>query len=168
MDHTEWIEQAMQALSTIKGRTSAQRKQAIIAVVTAKIEGRSVASVFKAPDAPCDRAVYYKWMGEDPDFRAASETVERLARAYLDESMIADLQKAKRRLVAVAPAAVMELARLLQDGDPRVRLSAANSILDRAAMDTAQKVEAAQTHAINADTMAALIADAQKKRGELV
>jgi len=107
-------------------------------------------------------------MGEDPDFRAASETVERLARAYLDESMIADLQKAKRRLVAVAPAAVMELARLLQDGDPRVRLSAANSILDRAAMDTAQKVEAAQTHAINADTMAALIADAQKKRGELV
>jgi len=167
-----WIEEALTALGTLRGRTARQKRDTILAVVTAKMRGDTVNSVLTSDNSPVSEQGYYRWM-KDAEFRKALERVESLAMASQDRESLDRIRRAKRMIAQAAPAAVRELTKiLLTSPDERIRLQAANSILDRARLDLvnndASASDTARGATINSDTMAALIQDALANRGKMI
>lgn len=170
-DVAAWEEAARAALNRIRGKGSQQKKAAIVKVVSAKLAGNSIASVFKDKETrPCNPDVFWRWMAHDKLFKRTIEEVEQLARTFQDEQIIRDLKLARQRLAMAAPVAATELVRLMRmSPDEKVRLQAANSILDRADLTTATKQDGVVRHGIvNSDVMADLIREAMARKGSLI
>lgn len=138
-----WLPDALGELNRIQG-THAQKKQdTIIELVRARLEGRSMEDVWKMPHT-CSRTTYWKQGGwkEDPIFISVLENVSQIARDWKNTRGLRAVHSAAEALRLYAPLAVRKVFETMQnEADPRVALSAANSILNRAGIDTAQKMD---------------------------
>lgn len=164
-----WESEVIRVLDRLKDGASRKKRSAILAVVTARTSGISLTQLWASPDRPCSEGAYYRWMEEDPIFKEVLEEVERLAFAYMDRESLENLRAAKRSLATAARAAGDELFNLLASDDPKIRLAAANSILDRAALQMLDEADGGKrTVSVNSDTMAALVTEAMKQRGKMI
>jgi len=122
-----------------RGKTNTQKMiNTIVALVDANMAGQSETAVFNRPDT-CHVQTYHQKWKHDQDFAECLESVGRLAQQWKDSRAVRSLESSAERLALSSPVAVAELAKLLKDSDPRVRLRAAVSILDRAGVETAVK-----------------------------
>ena len=147
-------------------------RDTIIGVITAKTAGQAVTQYFATGNPPVSIQGFHKWM-LDPVFKAVFDEVETLAYNTMDREALKSLRTARRALTHAAGVAVSELVRIVRSSDDvKVRLAAANSILDRGSFDALKDEDGTggmeRRAIINSDTMAALIAAAMTQRGSLV
>ena len=170
---SDWTIQATKILSRLDGhRSSRKMRDTIIGIVSAKTEGKTVVQYFASGNPVVSKQGFEKWM-LIPEFRAVFEEVESLAYNTMDREALKSLRTARRALTHAAGIAVAELVRIVRSSDDvKIRLSAANSILDRVSFEALKDEEGAggmeRRAIINSDTMAALIAAAMSQRGNLV
>lgn len=137
----EWVEAVEAAFGALTPPHLEKKKATIIALVDARLAGRSEESVWRLPQT-CNRGTYHMKWKHDPTFKVCLEEVDRLARQWKDSRTVRALQEAAERLALAAPIAVAKVMGLLASDDESVRLRAALGILDRAGMETATKTTA--------------------------
>jgi len=148
------------------------KRDTIIGVIAAKTEGKTVVQYFASGNASVSKHGFEKWL-LDPVFKAVFDEVETLAYNTMDREALKSLRTARRSLTQAADVAVAELVRIVRSSDDvKVRLAAANSILDRVSFEALKDEDGTggmeRRAIINSDTMAALIAAAMAQRGSLV
>ena len=146
MAEPEWVKEAQAALHRLGPPHEEKKKATIIALVDARLAGRSEESVWKLPEV-CNRNTYHMKWKKDPVFAGVLDEVDRLARGWKDNRALRALNQAAERLAVASPAAAMAAIRMLEADDMAVRLRAAFGILDRAGFQTAAKGQQAITGA---------------------
>lgn len=116
---------------------TAKLHNTIIMLVDARANGRHQREVFSLPE--CYSGTYY-YNEVKPFSRPIEEALYRFARLHLMKLASADIEIAHTRIAKAAPIAATQLIRLAAKGsDDRIRLQAAESILDRASTLTGVK-----------------------------
>lgn len=136
----EWSDAAAAALSKLNDVQWGERKKAtIIALVDARLAGRSEESVWDLPQV-CARNTYHSKWKKDEVFVGVLDEVTTLAKAWSDGKAMRALAEAAEQLALSSPAAVRRLVKVmaLEDDATNARLAAV-AILDRAGMKTASK-----------------------------
>lgn len=136
----EWKTAVEDAFGALTAPHLEKKRATIIALVDARLAGRSEESVWKLPEV-CNRGTYHLRWKHDPAFAGCLEEVTRQARQWKDGRTLQALREAAENLALAAPIAVTRLTLLLGSVDENVRLKAALGILDRAGMETATKAE---------------------------
>jgi hypothetical protein len=134
----DWFDTAAAELDRLTGVHVGKKRATILALVDARISGRSEETVWSLPET-CNRSAYYKWRKEDPIFFDVLTKVTGLARTWKDGAALRALAQAAERLALASPVAVARAIAMLQSGDDRIVLQAAFGILDRAGVETAVK-----------------------------
>ena len=134
-------------------------KATILALVDARIAGRSEETIWSLPET-CNRATYHTKWKKRPVFADVLKAVTAAARHYKDTEAARAVAKAAERLALASPVAAARLAGLLQSDDETVVRLAAVSILDRAGLETASKTQQQQI----GSTLEEWRADAEKRR----
>jgi len=137
----EWVAQVEAAFEGLRAPHVDRKRATIIALVDARLSGRSDESVFRAPRAEgvCHRSTYHEKWKFEPDFAQTLTTVEGLARSWKTNRAATALAQAAERLILASPIAAAKAIALLASGDEKVQLQAAFGILDRADPMTAAK-----------------------------
>lgn len=131
-----------------------KRRNTIIALVDARMAGRTEESVWDREDT-CSRNTYHSKWKHQPLFVEVLTAVERIAREWKDTEELRALREAARRMALASPTAAERAIEQLVDRDPAIVLRAAFGILDRAGQETAQK--SSQTLVVSAaDRIAAM------------
>ena len=157
-----WVEQAASLLSEITGPHAQTKRNTIIALVDARLAGRSEETVWSVPGT-CNRRNYHTKWKKQPLFAETLKAVHDLAIHHKNLRAVAALSEAAENLALASPAAVAAAVRMLMSTDEAIKLRAAFGILDRAGVETALKGSAVTTHALDADQFAALQAQAKAK-----
>jgi len=134
-----WVEAVGAAFDGLQQPHREKKKATIIALVDARLAGRSEETVWKLPGV-CNRGTYHLKWKKQADFVICLDRVSALATDWRDGRAIRALQEAAERLALATPVAVGKAIVLLGSDDERVRLQAAFGILDRAGVETAAKV----------------------------
>lgn len=137
-------------------------KATILALVSARVAGRSEETVWSLPET-CNRATYHQKWKNHPVFADALKRVTVAARHYKDTEAARAVAKAAERLALASPVAAARLAGLLQSDDETVVRLAAVSILDRAGLETASKTQQQQI----GSTLEEWRADAEQRRQQV-
>lgn len=115
-----------------------KRRNTILALVDARLAGRSEETVWRREDT-CSRNTWHaKWKGDALTVEVLA-TVERMVRDWRDGEELRALRAASRRLALAAPRAAETAEEKLKSADEGVALRAAFGILDRAGRETADK-----------------------------
>lgn len=188
MADPDWLSVAANQLARLDGQHAAKKRSTVIALVDARLAGKSEESVWDRAAHPdvCSRTVYHAKWKREPVFAEVLETVTKLAREWRDTRALRALQQAAEKmalasplaadqLVSIATAGQVRRARAGANGKPVVFtepaaaaevLRAAVALLDRAGMQTAAKsVQAAA--ALDADQLAAMLAQAKAQAAEI-
>lgn len=164
----DWVEAALEELERLPEPHREKKQATVIALVDAKLAGRSEESVWGLPTV-CARSTYHGKWRKDPLFADVLERVGNLARGWVNGRSVRALQEAAERLALASPVAVSTSIQHLQHPDGNVALRAAFGILDRAGMETAakgsQRVENEVT--LDADQFAVLMGEAQEQAAEI-
>ena len=134
----EWEAAVSSALAGLSEPHREKKKATIIALVDARLAGRSEETIWKRPEV-CNRRTYHMRWKQEPDFAEALETVTKLAIDWKDTRSVRALQDAAERLALASPVAVGKVISLLASQDESILLRAAFGILDRAGLETATK-----------------------------
>lgn len=133
-----WQEQAAAELDRLTNPHATKKRATVLALVDARISGRSEETVWELKET-CNRSIYHTKWKRDPVFADVLAKVTDLARTWKDGESLRALSEAARRLALASPAAVARAIAMLQSGDEQVVLRAAFGILDRAGVETAVK-----------------------------
>lgn len=134
----DWTDRAAQALEPLRGTHLVKKRATVMALVDARLAGRSEESVWRLPEV-CNRSTYHSKWKHDPVFAAVLDEVTQLAREWKDTRAMDALRESAEQLALATPEAVAVAIRLLSDPDGHVQLRAAFGILDRAGFETATK-----------------------------
>lgn len=142
------------------------KRNTIIALIDARIAGRSEESVWSRPDT-CHRSTYHgKHAGRgwknDPLFADVLAQCWQIAAGHRERQKINAIALAADRLAMLAPAAVDRLAALLATTDENVAIKAIKETLDRAGMETASK----STTAVTGQSLEQWQAQAEDRRAD--
>lgn len=143
MAEADWTEHAATILGNLEPPHAEKKRATIIALVTARLEGRTEESVWKDPTV-CNRATYHNKWKKDPNFAGALRDVTEFAQGWKNQRSARALRDAADRLALLAGPAVTVLGRSLTSADDAIALRAAFGILDRAGIETANKTETIQ------------------------
>lgn len=141
-----WVSAATAALSKLNDVQWGEKKKAtIIALVDARLAGRTEESVWDLPDV-CARKTYHEKWKKDALFADVLAEVTTLAKGWHDERAMRALAEAAEQLAINSPRAVERLVRVmnLEDDATNARLAAV-AILDRAGVETAAKSSSKDT-----------------------
>lgn len=134
----DWIGVAAAALDRFDGLHARKKRDTVIALVDARLAGRSEESVWDRPET-CSRAIYHGKWKHDLLFAAVLDEVSRIAQTWHDTRALRALQSAAERMALASPVAAARLITLMNNDEAAIVLRAATAILDRAGMETAQK-----------------------------
>jgi hypothetical protein len=134
----EWIEMASAALDKLLPPHKNKKRNTIIAVVDAKLSGRSVESALNRPDTGSRISYYSSWVKSENFVSVLNEVLD-IAQRWQSEQALEALQKAAHRLALASPIAAGKLVQQLSHEDAAIVLRAAIAILDRAGIETARK-----------------------------
>lgn len=150
-------------LDRLDGHQHAPKKKAtILALVAARVSGRSEETVWGLSEV-CNRSTYHQKWKRDATFADVLKRVTAAAFQHKNTEAARAVTKAAERLALASPAAAARLAGLLQSTDEStVRLAAIN-ILDRAGLETAAKAQQQQVVSAAADWRQ----DAERRRREV-
>lgn len=129
-----WIDAAAAALDKLENPHRRKKRNTIIALVDARLAGRSEETVWGRPEV-CSRTVYHLKWKHDPAFVSVLEEVTQIAHRWQDKRMLQALRSASERMALAAPVAAAKLVALLASEKPSVVLRAATAILDRTGID---------------------------------
>lgn len=115
-----------------------RRRQTILALVDARLAGRSEETVWDRPET-CSRSTWHGKWKRDLLMQDVLASVERAARRWTDTRTLRALAEASERLQLASPAAAGKAISLMLSDDDRVALQAAFGVLDRAGVETAPK-----------------------------
>lgn len=149
----EWIEVATEQLSRLDNPHREKKRATIIALVDARLAGRTEESVWNQPQT-CSRNTYHSKWKRDPVFADVLDNVYHMARDWNDGRSVRALAEAAERLALASPAAVTKIIQRLGSEDEAIVLRAAFGILDRAGVETAAKVDVRNEvkHELDSDT----------------
>lgn len=145
-------------LNRLSGQHAEKQKRTILALVDARLAGRSEETVWTTPGT-CNRSTYHTKWKKDPVFAGVLDACTKAAIAHRDGAAARALAQAAERLALLAPPAVGRLAGLLNSDDEAIILRASVAILDRAGVETGAKSQSTATVQI-ADWRA----DAERRR----
>lgn len=117
-----------------------KKRDTILALVDARLSGRSEETIWKRPEV-CNRSTYHTSWRKDPIFADVLARCTAAAKHYQNTRAGRALAQAAEDLALASPKAVKRLVKILDspdDGDARL---AAVAILDRAGLETAAKTE---------------------------
>lgn len=135
----DWIDLAQSELARVTGLHYQRKRNTILALVEARLAGRSEESVWSLP-ATCSRNTYHSKWKHDATFADVLRKVTEMATTWQSGRRLAALEEAAEALALAAPDAVKRLVGLLEAPDVKTQRMAAVNILDRAGMETAQKM----------------------------
>lgn len=138
----DWFPQVVDELDRLSGSMAHKKRNTIIELVKAGLDGRSAESVFKMSHT-CSRNTYHKaksgWK-HDKLFMSVHDNVNAIARSWVDGAAARSIQLAAERLALYSPLAVTKAAEAMaKSGDWNIIVRAAFGILDRADIKTAMK-----------------------------
>lgn len=154
----DWLEAVTAELDRLDGQLHAHKKRStILALVDARIAGRSEESVWRLATT-CNRSTWHNKWKLDPLLVDVLASVDRQARRWVDTRMARSLAEAAERLALASPAAAEQLieigtrgrVRYVPDGSTAAQFEqasgpdvvrAALGVLDRAGVETAVKVQ---------------------------
>ena len=117
-----------------------KKRDTVLALVDARLAGRTEESVWKLPQT-CSRTTYHTGWKFDPTFAEVLETCTKIARQLRDTRAARAIATAAERLALASPIAAARLIGLLGSTDENVVRLTAAAILDRAGVETATKGE---------------------------
>lgn len=136
---TDWITAANLELSRMSELEHYhKRRNTIVALVDARLAGRTEEDVWNRADT-CTRNTYHAKWKKQSLFAEVLGNVERIAREWKDTEDLRALREASRRMALASPVAAAKAIEQLGNNDPQVVLRAAFGILDRAGQETAAK-----------------------------
>jgi hypothetical protein len=142
----DWAEAVATELDRLYGlQHEHKRRNTILALVDARLAGRSEETVWGRPET-CNRSTWHNSWKHDPLMQEVLHNVERTARRWTDTKAARALAEAAEKLALASPAAVGVAIRRMTSNDDNVALRAAFGILDRAGVETAPKQ--AQEHGL--------------------
>lgn len=162
MADADWTEHAAAILGALEPPHAAKKRATIIALVNARLEGKTEESVWKDPSV-CNRATYHNKWKKDRQFAEALRTVTEFAQGWKNQRSARALKEAADRLAMLAGPAVTVLGRSLTSSDEAIALRAAFGVLDRAGIETANKTETVQI----STNLEEWRADVERRRGEI-
>ena len=131
-------------LDRLSGQHIEKQRRTILALVDARLAGRTEESVWSIPGT-CNRTTYHlKWKKQEP-FASVLDACTKAARAHRDGASARALAQAAERLALAAPPAVGRLITLLNSDDEAIILRSAVAILDRAGIETGTKTTTSAT-----------------------
>lgn len=133
-----WIDAAAAALDRLEQPHAQKKRATVIALVDARLAGRSEETVWDRPDT-CSRTVYHQKWKSDETFADVLAEVTDAARRWQDTRALRALQLAAERLQLAAPVAAAKLIGNLNSDDPNVVHRAAVAILTHGGVETAPK-----------------------------
>ena len=134
----EWVEAVQAALGRLRPPHVEKKKTTIIALVDARVAGKSEESIWSRADV-CARSTYHLRWKFDETFAAALAEVDELARGHKDAQRAGALHEAAEKLILASPHAAQRAVDALDSEDENVRLRASFGVLDRASKETAKK-----------------------------
>ena len=135
----DWTEAVMADLERLDGLQHEQkRRQTILALVDARLAGRTEETVWDRPET-CARSTWHEKWKREPLMQDVLNAVDRAARRWTDTRTLRALAEASERLQLASPAAAGKAISLMLSDDDRVALQAAFGVLDRAGVETAPK-----------------------------
>lgn len=134
----DWTKRTARVLERLQSPHVVKKRATVLALVDARLAGRSENSVWSLPEV-CNRTTYHNKWKQDPVFAAVLAEVTQLAREWKDTRAMEALRESAELLALASPEAVNVAIRLLSGEDPYVQLRAAFGILDRAGVETAVK-----------------------------
>ena len=134
----EWLQAADNELDRLRDPHRDKKRATILALVDARLAGRSEETVWGRPDT-CSRNTYHTKWKLDPVFAEVLLRVTALARQWQEGRTLRALAAAAERLALAAPVAVARLVERMSSADEAIVLRAAVAILDRAGVETAAK-----------------------------
>lgn len=152
MASADWEATITAELARLTDPHVAKKRATIIALIDARLAGRSEETVFALPNT-VSRTVYHAKWKFDPVFADVLEKATALAWQWHGGRSMRALAQAAERLALASPVAVAKAIQMMQSLDDQVALRAAFGILDRAGLETAAKGPAGMSIEINyADT----------------
>lgn len=133
-----WVEAAAAALDRLENPHRSKKRATVIALVDARIAGRSEETVWDRPDT-CSRNIYHSKWKHEGTFAEVLAEVSSIAQRWQDTRSLRALQSAAERMALAAPVAAGKLVQLMNSDEAAIVLRAATAILDRAGMETASK-----------------------------
>lgn len=131
-------------LDRLDGREWQKKRATVLALVDARLAGRSEETIWDSPET-CNRSTYHNKWKKDQTFAQVLANCTAIARRHRDGKPARALMQAGSTLQLASPAAVTRLIALLLSLDESIAHRAAVAILDRAGIETAAKVEAHTT-----------------------
>lgn len=105
-----------------------KKRATIIALIDARLAGRSEESVWLRPDT-CNRKIYHTKWKKDPLFAEVLERATAIAHRWKDEEGLRAMERAQKLLQLATPHAAATVVDQLKSADERVAQSAAFGIL---------------------------------------
>lgn len=138
-----WLGEVAQELSRIQGAHAQKKRNTVVALVQARLAGKSDEMVWKR-DNTCSRSTFHRpggW-GEDVVISSVLENATRIAKDWRENRGRRAVERAIEALQLYSPIAANHLFRIMEsESDVGPALRAALLILDRAGIDTAQKLD---------------------------
>ena len=134
----DWMAQALEAMAQLRGPHLAKKQATILALVDARLSGRSDESVFRQPDT-CSRTIWHAKWKRDPIIQEALEAATQAALNWHHGRALRAIAQAREMMTLSTPAAAEEVIKRLRSADDNIVLRAAFGLLDRADFETAPK-----------------------------
>lgn len=160
----DWVSAANAELRRLEGQQHYHKmRNTVLALVDARLAGRSEETVFEREDS-CSRNTYHAKWKRQALFAEVLASVEGIAREWKDTEELRALREAARLMALASPGAAGKVIQQLSSGDGNLVLRAAFGILDRAGKETASK-SSVQVD-VTADDLAAAREEARRYREE--
>lgn len=140
LDDWQSAAEILDQLDRLAGREAQKKRDTVLALVDARLAGRSEETVWRLPQT-CNRSIYHSKWKKDPTFADVLRSCTTVARRQRDTRAARSIANAAERLALASRIAAERLTGLLDSTDENVIRLAAIAILDRAGMETAAKGE---------------------------
>lgn len=150
----------LDALGRLQAPHLQKKITTILALVDARLAGRSEESVWSQPGTVARNNYHAKWK-KDELFAEVLATVHRAALRHQNQRATDAMLLAQHRIRLASVPAASTVIRTMQSTDEQVALRAALAILDRAGLETAPKAE---THAIGPTPLDQWRRDVEQRR----
>lgn len=158
----EWsaATEILDALDRLQAPHKQKKITTILALVDARLAGRSEESVWNQPGTVARTNYHAKWK-KDALFADVLATVYRLAQRQQNQRATDALLLAQHRIRLASVPAASTMIRAMGSTDEAIALRAALAVLDRAGLETATKTE---THAVGPTPLDQWRRDVEQRR----
>lgn len=141
---TDWASACLDELDRLQGDHAHKKRNTVIALVDARLAGRSEETVWNLATT-CSRNTWHSKWKHDPLLMDVLANVERKARRWTDTRAIRALQDAAEKLMLASPAVADQLVKVATgnyaDATAADVVRAGLGVLDRAGVETAPKTQ---------------------------